>query len=212
MRLVKAVTAVTLLFTTSIQAEPEEASIARKTPSFHLGLRTGFSIPLGNTQGASAQSGIVETALSDAVYGTIPLVLDLGYRVTPHLLLGIYGQYGYVFVKENEAGCPSGANCSAADYRFGLEGRYDLSPEEPLRPWFGVGMGYEILTGTGTYSGFEFTRSYWGFEFVNRTYSLPPVVTPIGSRDKGGARDASETASATLRKAESSIRQRRYVS
>ena len=45
-----------------------------------------------------------------------------------------------------------------------------------------------------------------------RTYSLPPVVTPIGSRDKGGARDASETASATLRKAESSIRQRRYVS
>ena len=44
------------------------------------------------------------------------------------------------------------------------------------------------------------------------TYSLPPVVTPIGSRDKGGARDVSETASATLRKAESSIRQRRYVS
>ena len=47
---------------------------------------------------------------------------------------------------------------------------------------------------------------------INRTYSLPPVVTPIGSRDKGGARDVSETASATLRKAESSIRQRRYVS
>ena len=156
-----------LLVTSLAQAEEEPLSVSPKVPSFHLGIRTGYALPFGNTNDATTSTGLVQTSLSDAVSGGIPFILDLGYRLTPHIILGVYGQYGYVFVKEGDAGCPSGGECSGADYRFGIQGRYDFSPENALRPWVGLGLGYEILTGTGTYSGFEFSRSFWGFEFVN---------------------------------------------
>jgi hypothetical protein len=157
-----------LLQVTSLaHAEEDPIPVTPKVASFHLGVRIGYSLPLGNTNDSTTSAGLVKTSLSEAVSGGIPVILDLGYRLTPRVMLGVYGQYGYVFVKEGDAGCPSGGECSGADYRFGVQGRYDLSPEKTLRPWFGLGLGYEILTGKGTYSGFEFSRSFWGFEFLN---------------------------------------------
>jgi hypothetical protein len=163
MRILTAAMATSLLLTTSILAQAQEAG----TPAFHLGLRTGYSLPMGMAQSADTAAGIGEVVLSELTSGAVPLVLDMGYRVIPNLMLGLYGQYGYVLLKENDNGCPSGADCSAAQYRFGIEGRYDLTPEKSLRPWFGLGIGYEILRGSGSFSGFEFSRSYSGIELVN---------------------------------------------
>jgi hypothetical protein len=160
--LTAAMATTTLLSATSIEAQ--EAS----PPAFHLGMRTGYSLPMGAAQSADSAAGIGDVALSDVVVGVVPVILDLGYRVTPRLMLGLYGQYGDAVLKENDNGCPREAeDCSAAQYRFGIEGRYDLSPGDALRPWFGLGIGYEYLGGSGTYSGFDFSRSYSGFELAN---------------------------------------------
>jgi hypothetical protein len=166
MKLITIATALLLIASLAHAAE-EPRSVSPKMPSFHLGIRTGYALPFGNTNDSTTSTGLVQTSLSDAVSGGIPFILDLGYRLTPQVMLGVYGQYGYVFVKDGDAGCPSGGECSGADYRFGIQARYDFVAEKTLRPWLGLGLGYEILTGTGTYSGIEFSRSFWGLEFLS---------------------------------------------
>ena len=124
-----------------------------------LGLRLGYGLPMGNeTEGA---------ALSDRVSGMIPIWLDLGYMVTPNIMVGAYGQYGFASVKN----CPSGSDCSAHDLRFGVQGQYLVSPGEQLDPWFGLGIGYESLAGSvdgadGSMSGLEFANLQAGLDYA----------------------------------------------
>src|SRR5438105_4003214 len=55
-----------------------------------LGLRLGYALPMGNlAEGAK---------LGDGISGQIPIWIDAGYMVTPNILLGLYGQYGFVSV------------------------------------------------------------------------------------------------------------------
>jgi len=117
-----------------------------------LGLRLGYAIPLGDL-GEGAK-------MSDGISGQIPIWLDAGYMVTPNILIGLYGQYGFVQTKD----CSS---CSAHDIRFGLQGQYHVSPAESVDPWLGVGFGYEVLGFSQTVRGVESSGSFKGFEFLN---------------------------------------------
>lgn len=120
-----------------------------------IGLRVGYGLPLGEAA--------KDAKMSDAISGMIPIWLDLGYMVTPNIMVGLYGQYGLVMVKD----CPSGASCSGSDIRLGLQGQYHISPGQSLNPWVGLGIGYELTSFSIEAGGAEATTKYSGLEFVN---------------------------------------------
>jgi hypothetical protein len=120
-----------------------------------IGLRIGYGLPMGDA--------VKDSKLSDGISGKIPIWLDLGYMVTPNIMIGLYGQYALAMVKD----CPSGADCSASVMRFGLQGQYHLSPAESFDPWFGLGVGYEIANTTFSGGGAEVKSGLSGLEFAN---------------------------------------------
>lgn len=149
---------------------------------FEASLRVGYGIALGEVSEGSD--------LNDGIAGQMPFWLDLGYRVTPQLMLGVYGSYGIGFAG-GEVGDTCDAaddvvDCSAHDIRLGLQAQFHLKPDESIDPWLGVGVGYEWMTismeGGGaeldmTASGFEFVNLQAGVDFrIKPTFSLGPFI------------------------------------
>jgi hypothetical protein len=120
-----------------------------------LGLRLGYALPMGN-----ADEG---DKLGDTVSGQIPIWIDAGYMVTPNILVGLYGQYGFASIKN----CPSGVSCSAHDLRIGIQGQFHIMPTGSADPWLGLGVGYESLGGSVSAGGLSADFSATGFEFAN---------------------------------------------
>jgi hypothetical protein len=131
-----------------------------------LGLRTGFAFPMGS----SAQ----DVNLSDSVSGQIPIWLDAGYLINPHIYVGAYFQYGIVLTKN----CPPGVSCSGNDLRFGANLHYHILPDRVFDPWVGGGIGYEIGNSSASAGGQSVSGSVSGFEFLNVQAGGDYKVTP----------------------------------
>lgn len=144
----------------AMEDKSEEAAVSTNDVAtdgkVKLGLRLGYGIPMGS---------LAEDAdLSDQVSGMVPLWVDAGYMVTPNVMLGAYFQYGFGFAGD---ACPTGADCSVSDIRFGVQGQYHISPGQSTQPWVGLGVGYEIASSTAEAGGLELSTSVKGFEFLN---------------------------------------------
>ncbi len=155
---------------TETTAEAEAEADAELTPGafdskFYIGLRLGYGIALGKIGTFEAPGQSVELSLNDRVSGQFPIWVDLGYRVTPNLLLGLYGVYGIAFMSDDR--CDEADECSAKDIRFGVQAQYHLSPAESFNPWFGLGIGYEILDFHYKDGDTVADESLKGFEFLN---------------------------------------------
>jgi hypothetical protein len=174
----------------SLHAQASLSQPARER-RFQLGLRTGFGVPFGRYAHVRQLGTLRDTdvnALSDDAYGAIPLWLDIGYRLTPRLLLGVYAMYGFVLPKAGAAtdplggGCPEGLDCSGAGVRFGLQGQYHFSPAAPLDPWLGLGLGYEWITShvEGQAFGFpiDVETEHGGLELVHLQGGVDVRLSP----------------------------------
>jgi outer membrane protein W len=129
-------------------------STADAAGKLYLGLRLGFGIPMGKTTGD-------ETAVKFS--NKFPIWIDLGYRITPNILVGLYGQYAPATLK-----CPQGFLCTGARVmRFGVQGQYGFAPDAKFAPWVGLGVGYEIVNTTFTQAGEDSTVGLKGWEFMN---------------------------------------------
>jgi hypothetical protein len=118
--------------TTSTVVGAESASTDSK---FVIGLRLGYGIAIGKAEDIWGSS-----YLNEFIKGNIPIWLDLGYIVTPNILVGLYGMYGFSFRGNELSGdCDE---CSASMMRFGVQGQYHLVPSENIDPWFGLGIGF----------------------------------------------------------------------
>lgn len=122
-----------------------------------LGARLGYGIAMGDAQ--------KDAKMSDGVKSQIPIWIDAGYRIDESIMVGAYFQYGIAQLADKS--CPDGADCSASDMRFGLQGHYHLSPGESMDPWFGLGIGYEMASMKVSAGGAEMTGTMKGFEFAN---------------------------------------------
>jgi outer membrane protein W len=146
-------------------AASASASSADAGGKIKIGLRLGYALPLGKA--TDTPSG----ELNKVVSGMIPIWLDLGYMVTPNIMIGLYAQYGLVMIKSadtaTDPGCPSGADCSGNDIRIGLQGQYHISPAASLDPWVGLGIGYEMLNYKVSANGQEGKFGVKGLEFAN---------------------------------------------
>jgi len=150
----------------SAPAAAEEAPADAEPPErfqdsvLHLGLGSGWAIPVGN-----AESGV---PLGDVMLGQAPLALDAGFRALPHVFVGAYASWGFGAVPD----CPGTGRCRGRGIRFGLNGRYLFEPSQggphaPV-PWVGLGAGFESLT-TRVASA---ERSYQGISYVDLQLGL----------------------------------------
>jgi hypothetical protein len=141
-----------------------------------VGLRVGYGLPMGEIA--------KDVKMSDAYSGMIPIWLDLGYMVTPNIMVGLYGQYGIMMLSSDaKDGCDAlNVDCSASDIRFGLQGQYHLSPGESMNPWFGLGIGMEMVNAKvgdakAGYSGLEFANLQGGLDFKAGPLDVGPFVS-----------------------------------
>ncbi len=132
-----------------------------KDSGFELGVRLAWGFPLGDATGEN------EGELSNFAIGQIPLHLDVGYRLNPHIFLGGYFQYGIAFPGDDCAEAPENPDCAASDVRIGIQGIYHFTPITAGNAvWVGAGIGYEWLSVTGEVAGVESTTTLGGFEFL----------------------------------------------
>jgi opacity protein-like surface antigen len=158
---------------TAPAAGPNGAAVAPRG-ALELGLRIGFGYPVGS-EGAVA--GASNNSLHDDISGMIPVWIDAGWRANPNVYVGLFFQYGFAFVNndQNPDCAQSGVSCSAKDLRLGVNVHYHFSPGESFDPWVGVGAGYEwlaldvsagTLTASETAGGFEFGNLQLGGDFA----------------------------------------------
>jgi hypothetical protein len=138
------------------------AAAAGNETGFEIGLRTGYAIPLGK---GGANSSL---DLNEGISGAVPIWLDLGYRATPQIMVGIYGAYAFGFLGDTlDRACGGGLDCSSHDIRLGAELQYHILPRQQADPWLGLGLGYEWLTFSASGGGQDGSITASGFEFVN---------------------------------------------
>lgn len=129
----------------------EEAARPRSSARFRLGLRSGFGVPFGRYAEVRTLASFRDQqvhALSNDVHGVIPFWVDAGYHLNSQLTLGAFFVFGLVLPKVAPAtnplsgGCPEGFDCAGTGLRAGIQGEYAFL-SGPVRPWLGLGLGYE---------------------------------------------------------------------
>lgn len=92
--------------------------------------------------------------------------------VTPNIMVGLYGSYAFMMLASDlsDACDARSVDCSVSQLRFGVQGQYQLSPGQSINPWFGLGIGMEMLDSKvgdlkGGFSGFEFANLQVGADF-----------------------------------------------
>ncbi len=140
----------------AVTADATSAPAAESTDDnkkFVLGLRTlGVAFPMGNTASGSK--------LGDLTSALIPLWLEVGYMVTPNVMLGAYAQYAIAGGGANWVG-------SGSDIRLGVQGQYHPNARGTVDPWVGLGIGYEILKMNADLLGYTASMTLKGPEFAN---------------------------------------------
>ena len=142
------------LIVASVAALSLSASLAHADGiGVNLGLRTGYSIALGDADANSK--------LSDGISGAIPLHLDATYAITPAINAGLY--FGYGFGMAGSKSPPDGVTVNNSTLAYGLQANM-LFPSEGISGWAGVFGGLESgtskasqgsLTATSTASGWQ---------------------------------------------------------
>jgi hypothetical protein len=127
-------------------------------------------------------------SLSDVFTLKVPILLELGYDITPSWMIGIHAEYGFIVDKTGDkTPCPANVSCSDHDIEIGIEGQYHFAPDTPLDAWLGLGLGYEfegesvIANGqTHTYAlqGPQFMKFQGGTDFrLGRSMTLGPFLS-----------------------------------
>ncbi len=149
-------------------APVEQKDIALSRRGIAMALRSGWGIPQGQTANGDD--------LADSSIGMVPLWLDLGYRFTDSMLVGIYAQYAFSIVRH----CPGGLPCNASDLRFGFQAQWHFGERETIDNWVGIGTGFEIYDEDAAgmkqrFGGYEFVNLQAGEDFsLGRRFGLGP--------------------------------------
>jgi len=122
----------------SLALAEEEVTVSWSAPEKASGLYNGFELGLGAgySQGVG-NVGRSMPSLTDSGGAGAALELDLGWRIDPHFLVGVYGTSAWF--STGDAAGNAFNNWSAT---AGVQGNYHFLPGESLDPWVGVGSGW----------------------------------------------------------------------
>jgi outer membrane protein OmpA-like peptidoglycan-associated protein len=178
--------------TTTTVVTTERTPTYVKTPvraprnAFELGVNTGYTQPFGElSQGRS---------IGDVVDGGLGVGVDLGYRISPRVGIGIATTY-----HESLADSSIRANTNIRGGTTGIYGTYHFAPYERIDPYFTLGTGYRMLWrvtdgpgGNATTHGFEIGKAQIGADvraskdvaigpFIGADLNVLPWENPEGS-------------------------------
>jgi hypothetical protein len=173
----------------AVAADDDDASAGGGTTAvppprtgFQMALRSGYMIPFGQA------TGVPGADMTNIFSGQVPLILDIGSKLSESFFLG-----GYVGLGFGGAAGTLGnlcnrvqASCVTASFRLGIEALVYLSPDAATNPWVGYGIGLESTGFNATAggetvqfaaAGWEFGHLMAGVDFrMSKSVGFGPVV------------------------------------
>jgi len=156
----------------------ETAAVSRSTPdtrgslynAFELGIATGYTQGVGDV-------GDGVRSLTDSGGQGISAELDLGWRINPNWLVGVYGTTGWLSTGDLSGNARNNWTTSA-----GIQGTYHFLPGESSDPWVTLGTGWRAYfinrpEGRDARHGLEFARLQLGVDFaVQPGITISPYI------------------------------------
>lgn len=133
-----------------------------------------ISVNAGYAQGVGDISNAPGQRIQDIAGAGGAVGLDIGYRATPHLLVGVYGQ-GAMY--NNQIG-----DTDVRDFTGGIQANLHFAPYVGMDPWIGLGTGFHGLWlaqpgPNANYLGWEIGRVRLGADFrVSNEVALGPQI------------------------------------
>lgn len=131
---------------------PAERPYAPARVGFQMAARAGLRFPAGK---ATAEPG---DTLARRYSYQLPLALDVGYKLSRHVLVGGYLGFAYGaegsqknisgYCEDDDSGLNNDVSCTVFDYRMGIMGQYQFLPSGKYNPWLGYGFGVEAASQT----------------------------------------------------------------
>ena len=159
---------------------PGDGGVPRARVGFQLGLRTGLAVPLGKATGAPSGE------MSNAFAPQVPLFVEIGGKVIPHLFIGGYLGLGFGGTAGDLRESCTSSTCIGIGARFGAEAQFHYLAGGAREPMARLGLGYESVgvvisegnrTGNLSYNGFEFAHFMGGVDFrLSRVFGLGPFA------------------------------------
>lgn len=146
---------------------PAAAQVAEPNPTgFELGIRIGYARPFGER--------VAGEPLDRTFSSALPVVLDAGYRVTPHLYVGGLISYAPLAMNKYGLGCNTQVSdgpgdCSGSAIRIAADAQWRMSIGDGYAGWLGAGFGVERLSidyESGCFDG-PFSSIDSGFELAH---------------------------------------------
>ena len=144
--------------------------------AFELGVGFGYAQGFGDV-GDNAPS------LTDTGRAGFSGELDLGWRIDPNWLVGMYGTFAWISNGDNAQGAKNNWTTTA-----GVQGNYHFLPGQGVDPWIGLGAGWRGYfvrrgsTGDDARHGIDFARVQVGVDIpVANGLAISPFVGATGT-------------------------------
>lgn len=167
-----------LLAIGSTAGAQEATVVSRSAPDANSGLYNAFEIGIaaGYSQGVGDVGDGVRS-LTDSGGPGISGEVDLGWRINPNWLVGVYGTTGWLSTGDAPGNAHNNWTTSA-----GIQGTYHFLPGESFDPWVSVGTGWRAYfvnrpEGRDARHGLEFARLQVGVDVpVQPGITISPYI------------------------------------
>lgn len=123
-----------------------------------LGARIGYALPTGAVSGDASLS----TPMSKLETASVPIGIDVGYRLSPKTYLGGTLVWGAGIAPNTPGTCPQNASCFRQDAQLRAEARFYFAPERKVSWWASVGAGWEVAAFSQSANGQGITATLTG--------------------------------------------------
>lgn len=127
-----------------------ERQYLKPREGLQMAFSTGLRFPMGDASGARGDT------LAARYSYQLPLVLDIGSKVTPHVHLGGYAGFAYGvegsadavedYCDDDDGNLTNDISCATLAYKAGLQAQYHFAPAARYNPWVGYGAGVELVS------------------------------------------------------------------
>jgi hypothetical protein len=156
--------------TEGVSTAPVRRSIDAPSSAWEIGVGAGYSQGVGDIGGNSP-------TLTDLTHGGGEIQLNVGYRINPNWLVGIYGSGG-----KYSSGNLVSSDSDVWSATAGVQANYHFLPYQQWDPWVGLGAGWRghwisQSSGTDSRHGLDVARLQVGVDYrVNPEFSIAPYV------------------------------------
>lgn len=129
---------------------PSERPYLKPREGLQMAFSTGLRFPMGDATGAAGDT------LAARYSYQLPLVVDIGSKVTRHVHVGGYAGFAYgaegnadaveEYCDDDDADLANDISCATYAYKAGLQAQYHLAPAARYNPWASYGAGVELVS------------------------------------------------------------------